>query len=133
MKFCPLTRISSPAPEICPNVLLTGYVFYTERVCLYCHGPTEHRVILVGGILHAFYGFMISLECESLASWIQFEASNAHTIARHSFSMIGYLTSCWRSLLSTVQLSFIILQQYSCYSNFRCICSQVRKIQYWFL
>ena len=76
MKFCPLTRISSPAPEICPNVLLTGDVFYTERVCLYCHGPTEHRVILVGGILHAFYGFMISLECESLASWIQFEASN---------------------------------------------------------
>ena len=24
MKICPLTRISSPAPEICPNVLLTG-------------------------------------------------------------------------------------------------------------
>ena len=24
MKVCPLTRISSPAPEICPSVLLTG-------------------------------------------------------------------------------------------------------------
>ena len=31
MKVCPLTRISSPAPEICPNVLLTGDVFYTEE------------------------------------------------------------------------------------------------------
>ena len=41
MKVCPLTTCS-PAPEICPNVLLTGDVFYTERVFLYCHGPTEH-------------------------------------------------------------------------------------------
>ena len=29
MKVCPLTRISSQAPEICPNVLLTG-----DRGCL---------------------------------------------------------------------------------------------------
>ena len=41
MKVCPLTRISSLAPEICPNVLLTGYIFYTERILLYCHGPTK--------------------------------------------------------------------------------------------
>ena len=54
MKVCPLTRISSPAQEICPNVLLTGDVFYTERVFLYRHGPTEHTVILVGSILQVF-------------------------------------------------------------------------------
>ena len=32
MNETPLTRISSPAPEICPNVLLTGNVFYTESI-----------------------------------------------------------------------------------------------------
>ena len=54
MKVFPLTRISSPAPEICPNVLLTGNVFYTERVFLYRHGPMEHTVILVSSILQVF-------------------------------------------------------------------------------
>ena len=49
-----LTRISSPAPEICPNALLTGNVFYTERVFLYPHGPTENTVIFVGSILQVF-------------------------------------------------------------------------------
>ena len=29
MKLCPLARISSPAPEVGPDVLLTGDVFYT--------------------------------------------------------------------------------------------------------
>ena len=43
MKVCQLTRISTPAPEICPNILLTGDVVYTERVFLYHLGPTEHR------------------------------------------------------------------------------------------
>ena len=42
MKVCPLTLISSPAPEICPNVLLTRDVFFTERVFRYCNGPMEH-------------------------------------------------------------------------------------------
>ena len=68
MKVCPLSRISSPAPETCPNVLLTGVVFYEERVFLYCHGPTEHMVILVFSIPQVFLGFMIGLECEYLAS-----------------------------------------------------------------
>ena len=54
MKVCPLARISSPAPEVGPNVLLTGDVFYMERVLLYCHGPTEHTVILVYSILRVF-------------------------------------------------------------------------------
>ena len=54
MKVCPLSRISSPAPEICPNVLLAGDVLYTERLFLYRHGPTEHTVILVGSILQVF-------------------------------------------------------------------------------
>ena len=54
MKVCPLTKISSLAPEICPNVLLTGDVFFTERVFLYCNGPMEHTVILVGSILQVF-------------------------------------------------------------------------------
>ena len=49
MKVLPFTRISSPAPEICPNVLLTSDVFYAERVFLY--GPTEH---MVGSILQVF-------------------------------------------------------------------------------
>ena len=31
MKVGPLTRISSPAPKICSNVLLTKNVFYTEK------------------------------------------------------------------------------------------------------
>ena len=31
MKVGPLTRISSPAPEICSNVLLTKNVFYMEK------------------------------------------------------------------------------------------------------
>ena len=42
MKVCPLTQISSLAPEICHNVLLTRDVFYTERVFLYRHGQMEH-------------------------------------------------------------------------------------------
>ena len=52
MKICPLTRISSSAPEIGPKVLLSGDVSYTERVFLY--RPTEHTVILVGTILQVF-------------------------------------------------------------------------------
>ena len=35
----------------------------------YRHSPTEHKVILVGSILQVFQGFMIGLECESLASY----------------------------------------------------------------
>ena len=54
MKVFPLTRISSLAPEFCPNVLVTGDVFYTERVFLYHHGPMEHTVILVNSILQVF-------------------------------------------------------------------------------
>ena len=68
MKVCPLARISSPAPKVGPNVLLTGDVFYTERVFLYRHGPTEHMVILVGSKLQVFQGFMIGLDCKPLAS-----------------------------------------------------------------
>ena len=34
MKVCPLTLISSPARKICPNVVLTGNVFYREGVFL---------------------------------------------------------------------------------------------------
>ena len=33
MKVCPLIRIFSLAPEICPNVLLTEDVFYTPHYC----------------------------------------------------------------------------------------------------
>ena len=51
MKICPLTRISSLAQEICPNVTPTGDVFYAERVFLYRNGPMEHTVISVGSIL----------------------------------------------------------------------------------
>ena len=54
MKVCPLTRISSLAPEIGPNVFLTRDVFYTERAFLYRHSPMEHTVILVGSILQVF-------------------------------------------------------------------------------
>ena len=43
MKVSQLTRISSPAPEICSNfVLLTWDVLNTKIVFLYCHGPMEH-------------------------------------------------------------------------------------------
>ena len=68
MKVCPLTRISSPATEICPNVLLTGDVFYMERIFLYCHSPTEHTLIFVGSIFEVFKGFMIGLKFESLGN-----------------------------------------------------------------
>ena len=51
MKVGPLTRISNEAQEICPNVLLTRDIFYSERVFLYCHGQ---MVILVGRILQVF-------------------------------------------------------------------------------
>ena len=51
MKVCPLTRISSLAPEILSSVRLTVDIFYMERVFLYCYGPTEHTVILVRSIL----------------------------------------------------------------------------------
>ena len=73
MKVCQLTRISTPAPKICLNVLLTGDVFYMGKVI---HGPwwyvppwpnrthdhsgRQHRA----GILRVYDG----LECESLAS-----------------------------------------------------------------
>ena len=43
MKVGPLTRISSPAPEICPNVLLAGDA---ERVFLYYQDSTEHTAYL---------------------------------------------------------------------------------------
>ena len=56
MKVCPLTRISSLAPEIGPSVLLIRDVFYMERVFLYRHSPTGHTVILVGSILQVFQG-----------------------------------------------------------------------------
>ena len=32
MKVCPLTIISIPAPEICPNVLLTSDFFYMKSI-----------------------------------------------------------------------------------------------------
>ena len=32
MKVSPLATISSPAPDICPNVVLARVVLYTERV-----------------------------------------------------------------------------------------------------
>ena len=44
MKVCPLTRISSLASEICSNVLLTGDVFYTERVFLWPNRTHGHSV-----------------------------------------------------------------------------------------
>ena len=43
MKVCPLTRISSPAPEIFPNVLLTRYVFCMECVFLYYYGHSGRQ------------------------------------------------------------------------------------------
>ena len=43
MKVCPITRISSPAPEICLIVLLTGYVFCMDRVFLYNHGHSGRQ------------------------------------------------------------------------------------------
>ena len=55
MKVCPLTRISSLAPGICPNILFTGDVLYMEKVLLYRHGPIEHMVILLGKILLGVY------------------------------------------------------------------------------
>ena len=50
MKGCPLTRISSPAPEICPNVLLTGDVFLRGKSIpvlpwlngTHCHSGRHH-------------------------------------------------------------------------------------------
>ena len=75
MRVSPLTIIFSLVPEIAPNVFLTWDVLHTERVFLYCHGPTEHTVVLVGSIL---------------ARELQRVIPN--TYARHS-SMIGYLSS----------------------------------------
>ena len=63
MKVCPLTRISSLAPEICSNVLLSGDVFYTERVFLYRHGPTEHTVILVSASIFFQVFLFTSISC----------------------------------------------------------------------
>ena len=71
MKVCPLIRISSPVPEICPNVSLIDDVLYTERAFEYCHSPTEHKVILLGSFVQVLQGFRVGLECESLASQIQ--------------------------------------------------------------
>ena len=75
-----------------PNVLLIGDVFHTElRVFLYCHGPTEQMVILVGS--SGTSGFMVFLECESLASQITFEASNTphYCLALHLYDYVGLL------------------------------------------
>ena len=67
MKVCPLTRISRPAPDICPNVPLTRDDFYMERGFRYYHGLMT--VILVGSNLQVLnQGFMIGLEYDSLAS-----------------------------------------------------------------
>ena len=43
MKVCPITKISSPAPEICLDGLLTGYVFCMDRVFLYNHGHSGRQ------------------------------------------------------------------------------------------
>ena len=72
---------------------LPGMSSTPELVFLYCHGPTEHAVVPVGSILQVLQGFVIGLECESLARQIQLEVPNQHTTARHSFSMVGYLDS----------------------------------------
>ena len=139
MKVCPLTRIFSPGPAISPNVLLTRDVFYMERVFLYCHGPTEYTVILVGSILQVLQGFMVSLECESHASQIQLETSITPQYCGHFFSMIVRWAQRLDGVAYWVQLSFIPLQQCSCCSNSRCICPlneqfhQLRMFQYWFL
>ena len=132
MKVCPLTRISRNLPQSSPY----PDVFYAERVFLYCHGPMEHTVILVGSILQVFQGFVLGLEWESLASQIQFEASNT---PQALFLYDRVLKFCYAQLLAGVAY----WEQLSCNStvaiNSRCICSQnkrfhqVMKLQYWFL
>ena len=60
MKVCPLRRISNPAPEICPNVLLTGKSStYVDRT--HGHFGIQHPSAILGV-------YDQSLECESLAS-----------------------------------------------------------------
>ena len=44
MKVCPLIRIFSLAPEICPNVLLTEDVFYTPHLGTLGTGPNISRL-----------------------------------------------------------------------------------------
>ena len=76
MKVSALTRISDLAPKICHIVPFTGDVLHMKRVFLYCHCPTKHIVVLVAACFKVLQGFMVSLECVSLASQIQFEPSN---------------------------------------------------------
>ena len=102
MKVSLLTRISSTAPEICRNILLNGNVLYTKRIFLCCHGPTEYTVILVGSILQVLQGFVVCLQCESLASQIHLEVSNA---PHYCTALILYnlvLRLCWAQLLAGV-------------------------------
>ena len=59
MKVCPLTKISSLAPEICSPY--QGCLLHPALPL-----PTEHTVVLVGSILQVFKGFMISCQVDTV-------------------------------------------------------------------
>ena len=71
MKVSPLTRISSPSPcfpyRECP-------LHRKSIAVLPWPDGTHSRSGTVGSILQVFLGFIVSLQCESLASQIQLEA-----------------------------------------------------------
>ena len=124
MKVCALTKISSPAPEICSYVLFSR----DERVFLYSHGLREHTVILVSSIL----------QVNLLPARYSLKRLIPHTTARHFFGMIRYSASAGCSLLGTTFLHFTATVQLLLKPQMQ-ICSQnkrfhqVRKPQYCFL
>ena len=47
MKVCQLTRISIPAPENCPNVLITEDVLKAAYAAHYCQALLYDRVLRI--------------------------------------------------------------------------------------
>ena len=125
------------------NILFTGDVLYTKRIFLHCHSPAEHTVILVGCVLHVFFRGLCSVCSVNL---LPARYSLKRLIPKQLQALLLYdrvLSFCYAPILAGigywVQLSFVFLQKYSCYSNSRCICSQkerfhqVRELQHCFL
>ena len=122
-----IPRISSLAPEICPNVLLTGMSFKCIPVRPWPNGAHGHS-----GMQHPpaiLWGLFLVWGVNLLPARYSLKRLIPYT--RYSFSMIGYLASARLNFFlawpTRYNLPFILLQQYSCYSNSRCICYQNKR------
>ena len=88
MKVCPLTTISSPAPKICLNALLSGDEY------------SNTRSFWKAESFRYFMGLWSVWSVNLLPARCSLKHLTPHTTASHSFSMIWYLASDRLNLLA---------------------------------